>query len=384
MALAWALAPLLVALPFWTAGVSATASGATAAYGSPLNALFEAVSALTSTGLTVTTDAGDLPRSLQWWRSLLQWVGGVGVLYLALALVPEAGVASHRAELDAEMGSERALGQRDLVGVWALYTSYTGMTILAFVVTGMPLWEAVNHGMTALATGGFDVTGTSFAAYGPAARTVCAVAMVLGAVSFGVHLAVVVRRRVRVAGADRQVRLGAGLLVAGSLALWASASGVLSLGDAAFQWTSALATAGFSTTSLNAWGPVPMLVLVGAMVVGGSSGSTAGGFKLGRLVALASPEGPRRAALRQLGRVAAALAAGTVLLVVLTEAAPLAALFETASALSTVGLTAGVTGPELEPGGRLVLIGLMWMGRLEIAAAIALLVRGLGPAVPES
>ncbi len=174
--------------------------------------------------------------------------------------------------------------------------------------------------------------------------------------------------------------------------------------DSVFQWVTALATCGFSSTSLNGWTPSALLMLVAAMVVGGSSGSTAGGYKQDRAVTVGQALGARIAGVwqadeisgtHQLGgqepadgflrRYAAAasmgllwlvtLGAGTLLLAVVVEPElPLSSvLFDATSALGSVGLSTGVASADLGWAGKLTFILLMWRGRLEILAVLALL-----------
>ncbi|MEM1056512.1 MAG: potassium transporter TrkG [Bacteroidota bacterium] len=381
VAAAWLLASVLAAVPFAVFGASDGANTATVVYADPLNAWFESMSGLTSTGLSVSPDASQIPASLQWWRSLLQWVGGIGILYVVLALMPDERDASHLAELKEEM-STGSFSPRGVLGpVWLIYTGYTLATIAAFWIAGMPPWEAVNHGMTTLATGGFDITGDSFASYDRTIQFIGIVAMALGAISFGVHLVLLARARLGAIARDEQNRLMAVLLAGGGLLLWAATAlgpPDVAVFDVAFLWTSALLTGGFATQDLSAWGALPLLLLILAMLIGGASGSTAGGLKQRRVLALLrwaksrERSGKASAALRQVARLGAVLIMGTVALVLVGGAGWLAALFETASALGTVGLTAGVTGPDLPAGARLVLVLLMWVGRLEIGATLAL------------
>lgn len=377
VALAWLAAAVLAAVPFAVAGWGTAAASA---FADPVNALFESMSGLTSTGLTVASDASALPRGLQWWRSLLQWVGGVGVLYFVLALAPPEHDGSHRSELDEEMNAQ-ASGSH-LLAIWGIYAGYTLGAILAFWAVGVPLWEAINHGMTGIATGGFTITSDSFASYGRPVHLVGGVVILLGAISFGIHYVVLLQGRFGRIAQDSQNRLMAALLVVGTLALALAvpAAGMdLAFADVAFQWASALLTAGFSTQDVGAWRAGPLLILVVGMFIGGASGSTAGGLKQRRALALLWASGAphaamrRKAALRQLARLTATLILGTALLVGLGGAGWLAALFEATSALGTVGLSTGVTDADLPVGGRLVLIALMWAGRLEVAAVLAML-----------
>lgn len=377
VALGWLLAAGLAAVPFLVVGANGSAP-ATALFADPVNALFESMSGLTSTGLTVSSDPGELPRGLQWWRSLLQWVGGIGILYFALALAPPEHDGSHAPELSEEMHAS-ASGWR-LAAIWGIYVVYTVAAAVAFRAVGMPTWEAVNHAMTGIATGGYTVTADSFAGYGRPVHAVGLVVLLLGAVSFGIHYVVLLRGRFGRIVRDVQNRTMAALLVAGTAALvLVLAARDIPFADVVFQWTSALLTAGFSTADVAPWGPAALLVLVVGMFIGGASGSTAGGLKQRRaahlLRGLVRAERASRLApaLYQFFRLSAALALGTGLLVLLTGVGWMDALFEATSALSTVGLSVGVTEADLPVGGRLVLIALMWAGRLEVAAVLALL-----------
>lgn len=380
VALGWLAAAVLAAIPF---GVAAQAPGTTATlavFADPLNALFESMSGLTSTGLSVAPDASALPLSLQWWRSALQWIGAVGILTLATALATSPSSPEVETETDPE-------GIRHhLVATWGLYSAFTVAGVAALWASGMAPWEAVNHGMTSIATGGFSVTSDSFESYSRLTQAVALGLTILGSVSFGVHYAVLVGgdpgRIVR----DAPHRLLAALLVAGAL-LTAGVSILLdpSVGawNAVFGWVSALTTAGFSSGPLSGWSFVPLMLLIAAMLVGGVSGSTTGGLKQDRLLWLlrgvagrASASDHRQSVRRarlQLWRVGGALVLGTLVLVVSTEAGLDKALFEAASALGTVGLSTGLTGPELSRPARIVLTGLMWAGRLEIVAVLTLM-----------
>ncbi|MEM0963026.1 MAG: potassium transporter TrkG [Bacteroidota bacterium] len=375
VALAWLLAAVLAALPLWIVGLQASGTPAVEVFADPVNALFESMSGLTSTGLSVAPDASELPRSVQWWRSLIQWVGGIGILYVALVLTFVRNEADHGGELDAEMDVATTGGERRVLWIWGIYAGYTVAAGVAYWAAGMPAWEAVNHSMTTVSTGGFAITGDSFAGYGRAIHAVGVVAMLLGAVSFGVHAAVLLERR---AGAlrDGQNGLLALLLVLGVLALGLASRSDVAWADTVFHWSSALLTGGLATQDLSTYGTAALLVLVVGMMIGGTTGSTAGGLKIDRLAALLTwtrrPATVRRRALHHLARMIALVGLGTVLLVLLTDSGPVACVFEATSALSTSGLSAGVTGPDLPASARLLLTVLMWMGRLEIAAVLSL------------
>jgi trk system potassium uptake protein TrkH len=392
VALAWLGAIGLCAVPFLAAGLSPDAGRAALPYASAVNALFESASGLTSTGLSVSPYEGELPRSILWWRSLLQWTGGIGILYLVFGLMPGAGGAARATLVSAEEDppedeSERA---RFPAWVWAIYVGLTALAVVGLWATGVPLWEALNHGMVTVATGGFDVTGTSMHDYTRAQQTVAMLAIVSGSVSFGVYYLALVRRQYGRIARDRQNQLLVAFVLAGAALLWLAATAVghnLSAFDALFQTVSALCTAGFSSVALPDWPAALLLLLLPTMLLGAAAGSTVGGFKMQNVVWLGrwargtlggqGVQDHGRPALKQLVRFVLTWAAGAGLLVVL-GADPVQGAFEAASAIGTVGLSSGLTSPDLPAASRVVLTLLMWMGRLEVAAALALVARRLG------
>lgn len=408
VAIAWLVTGLLAAAVLWgVAMLEGPDADAASVYQDPLNALFEGISGATSTGLSVAHGLeADLPATVQWWRSLLQWVGAVGVIIFTLA------VASTGAKgpllLEAATRPETLGGDVRVTArrIWGLFAAMTVVAISSLLAAGVAPWEALNHGLTAIATGGFTISDDSFAAHGTAARLVGAVIIAIGAVSFVAHYQVLVRRQVRVFAQGTQQRslalgLGAGIVL---LALVRFAEdGRADVVDVVFQWTSALATAGFSTVELATWGPGALLLLMAAMAVGGSSGSTAGGLKLSRVAWLVKALATRlraaepgnlenlhvwdgtevaqehsRKAEAHAGGFAllwvATLFAGTVVVVILEPDAPvLHVAFDVSSALSNVGLDAGVAGRELSAGAKVTFSALMLLGRLEILGLVVLL-----------
>ena len=410
--LAWLLVPFVGMLPFLLvaqelatkAGVSETVL----AFQDPLNALFEAVSGFTATGLTVSLQPSELPRSLQWWRSFSQWIGGVGVIVLMLAVFHHTAEAGRL--LYSEARDKKILPdlQATVRIIWWIYLVYTLLGIALLRLAGMPTWwEALNYGLTGIATGGFGISDASLADYGAPVRAVMVLLMTAGAISFASHYHILVKGQVNLLWRDVENRALLTLLVGGALLLllenvWSRSSATWL--DSLFQWTSALATAGFSTVRIEDWSITAQLLLAAGMVFGGAAGATTGGLKLRRIVWLA------RAALLRIERVslhpwilmehkpiaesdereivgphieAAAIIASlwgmTIALATLLllhfsgdRTSLNAVFFEVASALGNVGLSAGITHPELAWPGKLILILLMWMGRLEILPVLVL------------
>ncbi|MFB6152397.1 MAG: potassium transporter TrkG [Haloarculaceae archaeon] len=419
----------------------------------PLHAFFESMSGWTGSGLTMAVHEPSLPRALQWWRSLIQWVGGVGVIVLTVSILARPGSGSYA--LYRSEARERRI-HPSIVStvrtVWKLVVGYTLLSAAALFValstteyaSRLPLWEvgwqALNHAMTGLATGGFSVTDESIATYGsPLVETVLLPTMTLGAIAFPVHYAVVGERDYRELLGDLQTRwlfvlLGAGVVALSAQNAWSlgsapgafSRAGVLPAGapvdlrvadavrDSTFQWVSALTCTGFQSAPIGRWAEGSKVLLSGAMVVGGAAGSTVGGIKVIRAYTVARGIGwqfgrvflPANAVVtaridgRSLTREAMErefneatvvsllwlllLAASSVLLVDLVgpSFSYADALFEVASAQGNVGLSTGITGPSMPAAAEAMFVVNMWVGRLEIIPVLVFarsLLYGLEP-----
>lgn len=418
VAVAWVVIGLVAASVLWgTALLAGPGSGSAEVYADPVDALFEGMSAATATGLTVADGLeARLPATLQWWRSLLQWVGAVGVIIFTLAVTstgakgPLLLEAATRPEM---LGDDVRVTARR---IWGLFAGMTVVAVLALLLAGLSAWEALNHGLTAIATGGFTITDDSFAAHGTTGQLLGVVLIAAGAVSFVAHYQLFIRRETHAflrGTQQRALALGLGLGIPVLAAVHLAEAGGSDVLAVVFQWTSALATAGFSTVDLATWGPGALLLLVAAMLVGGSSGSTAGGIKLSRVSWLAkalvtrlrAAEPGQRESLHywdgqqvsaEQSRKAEAHAGGFVLLWMSTllagvitvsvlepTARTMHVLFDVTSSLSNVGLDAGVVGGDLGSTTKIVFTVLMLVGRLEILGLVVLLRAPFVPDGPE-
>ena len=416
-ALAWVIVPLIGTIPFLLTSrhlaVSPTTMPTVVYFREFWNALFEAFSGFTSAGLTMTLNPEELPRILQWWRSFMEWIGGIGVIVLMLIILDPATDAYrlYRSEgrqqkiLPNLRNSVRVMG-------W-IYLLYTVAGIFLLRLMGLPWWEALNHSMTGISTGGFSVTEGSMAGYGAPVQLALILLMLFGAVSFATHYRLLYERRWAQVWQSLQLRAFLFLLGSGALLLllqnfWYREE--IMLLPSVFQWVSALATAGFSTANISAWHPAAQLLLTLAMIIGGVAGSTAGGIKINRVVVIYRGliwrfqriySRPHELVRYEIGgevlseeeigqRIEAAgiltalwaltlLTGVLVLLHLLPEQFDLhLVIFEAASALSSVGLSAGISTPALAWPAKLTLIVLMWMGRLEIIPVLILLSWPLG------
>lgn len=407
--ISWMLVPLVGMLPFLLVAwliPEADASASVLVFRDVWAALFESVSGFTSTGLSMADRPSQLPHCLQWWRSFTQWVGGVGVILLMLSVFHPSGDA-HRLYFSEAHGKTLVPDMAESVRtIWWIYLGYTAAAIALLALTGMDGWQAINYGMAGIATGGFGVTDNSLGDFSTAPRLAMILIMLTGAISFVAHYRILTEGRVGVLWKDKEHRALMVLWILGAppLALenaWADVdAGLL---DNLFQWTSALSTTGFQTVVLDDWSPTALLILCFAMICGGAIGSTTGGLKLRRIILLAEGtyarvrgialhpwrlmehkpmvDADRDKSVRLLEAAAIMLAlwmavilAGAVLLLHASGAdfALQQVIFEAVSALGNAGLTAGVTSADLHWTGKLGLIVIMWMGRLEIIPVLVL------------
>jgi trk system potassium uptake protein TrkH len=380
----------------------------------PLDGYFEAMSGWTGTGLTMVVNEELLPRSIQFWRTIMQWVGGVGVIVLMLAILSRPGTGSF--SLYAGEGRIDKLERRivDTVrSIWKIFFVYTVMGILLLSLLGMPLWDSVNHAMTGLATGGFSVRDDSIGSYNnPVYEVALIPLMLIGAISFVVHNDIY-KRRFGELLKDIQNRVLFGLCILGTLVLTLEVfmrgpvSGGINqaLRFSSFQFISALTCTGLQTAEVGLWSPSAKILLSLAMVAGGAAGSTVGGIKLVRLILVTKgahwkflqtfypsgmyiPKKLGRASLSEEEMSEDILEAATmsfmylILLVVgimvmmhiLGPSVPASdVIFEVASAQGNVGMSVGITGPAMSAAGKVMLIINMWAGRLEIFAVLMLL-----------
>ncbi|MEO0486123.1 MAG: potassium transporter TrkG [Pseudomonadota bacterium] len=368
--------------------------------GMPLaDALFEAMSGLTTTGLSVAAAPDDWPFVLHVLRAWLQWIGGLVMATAVLALLLPAGVPTQRLGQAGFSEGDRIASTRtkarQLLGV------YLGLTVIMTAATALviPDWrEALVLTLSGISTGGFAPRSDSLASYTVWGQSVVMLTCLLGALSL-VSFVLILQGKWRAAwrtGSARRVGLTVLALALAAVAL----AHTTERGDpygVFLDMVSATTTAGYSVGVMPIAGPVFILFLV-AMVLGADSGSTGGGIKLARLGlflraarhTLRAPSLPKSALapLRQDSeRVDDAVIIGGLALVMLYTAAavllvtqfawhgyPLAeSLFDSLSALSTVGLSTGIVGADLPLDLKLSLTFAMWLGRLEFIAVLVLL-----------
>lgn len=367
-----------------------------------VDALFEAVSGITTTGLSTVGAVEGQSFGFAFCRAWLQWYGGLAIIVLALALVLQPGIAARRlageGEYENPVIGTRARARRMLI----VYGALTLCAVVAIWAAGADLSDAVVYALSAISTGGFSSHDDSIAGFGGPIQTVILAVSVLGAISFALQyraargdwrtlLSDPEVQCLAVMGATIAALLFAAMTFLGGVGAGRAAHGALSLA------ISAQTTTGFATMPVAELDAGSKGVLIASMLIGGDMGSTAGGIKIFRLLIvlrlvqllIARAALPPHAVteLRVAGRPVEAseiqISVGIVLLYLGVAAlswlaclaaglVPLDALFEVASALGTVGLSAGIAAPGLAPGLKLLLCADMLMGRLEIVAFLIL------------
>jgi trk system potassium uptake protein TrkH len=403
--LAWILTAVLGGIPYVLEGT----------FTSVLDSTFEGMSGFTTTGATLLAEIEAETPSILFWRSMTQWLGGIGIVVLFVAVAPTIGVGAARL-LGAEVSglTHPRLTPRIAETAKALTVIYLAISlaeILALLVVGMPLYDAVVHTFTTVATGGFSPKTASVGFYDSfAIEAVIIVFMTLSAVSFSLYYSLYTRRRFDVV-LDREVLTYLAILVGAVLFVW----GVLvfegdygdswgqALRDSAFTVSSIMTTTGFVTADFDEWDTAAKFTLVLLMFVGGCAGSTAGGIKVIRVMIIfrthfqeifrmvhpravtplrigdrVVPEGVRVAVLSLSIAWIAVFAQATFLVALQQDLTLISASTAVATTLNVIGPGLGQVGASenfeaVNSFGRVVLTGCMLLGRLEIFTALALL-----------
>ena len=391
-ALAFLFAAIVMTWPTMASGLSFT------------DALFETISGVTTTGLSVTASVADKPAIFLFSRSWMQWVGGLGIVILAVATMIQPGLTAKRIgdleDYEADLvGSTRTHARRMLI----VYSILTGFGIIVLGLLGAGWFNSVIYSLSAVSTGGFSPHDASLAGLNSSwLQAMVILLSMAGAIPLVLYFRSF-KEGGRVLIRDRQLQ---GLFIAGLVAALLMAwflftqdgfSWIQALRHGALNAFSAQSTAGFSTLDISQISTGAKLTLIFSMLLGGGAGSTAGGIKILRLLILAQvlyiflqrPSMPRQAvAEATLGRrrletdeIQNALSIVFVFLASIGISwlvfvgmghNPLDSLFEVVSAIGTVGLSTGISAPDLHPILKGVLCADMLLGRLEIIAWLVL------------
>ncbi|WP_172962229.1 TrkH family potassium uptake protein [Hydrocarboniclastica marina] len=255
------------------------------------DAVFESVSGVTSTGSTVLTGLDDMPGDILVWRSIIQWIGGIGIIGMAVAILPFLRVGGMRLfATESSDWSEKALPRTITLGR-GLIASYVGLTtlcILAYWLAGMNLFDAFNHGLTTVSTGGYSTSDASMGKFdSDLLLLIATLFMALGALPFFLYVRML-NGQYQALWRDEQVQAFFKILIGVSLALtihgvWSQQNDVWgSFVASIFNVTSIVTTTGFASEDYTVWGPLAVAVFFFLTFVGGCSGSTSGGMKVFR------------------------------------------------------------------------------------------------------
>jgi trk system potassium uptake protein TrkH len=419
VAVTWFAAATLGALPYLLSGEPQLDR--------PVDAYFEAMSGFTTTGASILTDLSALDQSMLMWRQFTQWLGGMGIIVLALAVLPRLRVGG-RQLLESEMpGPEfdnladriRSTAQR----LWLLYVALTAAQALILATFGwtgiddrMDPFNAVAHAFTTIPTGGFSPEPRSMEPFSAASQWVTVVFMVLAGMNFALLYRLFTRRKLRFAARDEEARLYLTILVVMSLLLavelWHKGvdGGEAAVRNATFQVVSMTTTTGYASTDFALWPGFALTIVVGLMLIGGSAGSTGGSIKVVRHLLMGKvlrrelrqtlhPEVVMPIRLngavvdeRTLRAVTAFVllyvgffvaGAGLIALDSAFQGPPISAfdaIAVSATTLGNVGPGLGFAGPmgsfaPFSDFSTVVMTVLMWLGRLEIIPVVVLLTR---------
>ncbi|MBI1362834.1 MAG: potassium transporter [Proteobacteria bacterium] len=283
--LAWLVLSAIGAVPFYLNGVAATW----------IDAFFETVSGLTTTGATVFVGLDNMGHGILLWRSMIQWLGGMGIIVLAVAVLPFLGVGGlqlYRSEMPGVVKDKLQPRLRQTArSLWGVYFGITFSCILCYYFGGMTLFDAICHALTTIATGGFSTHDASFGYFdSPLLESICMVFMLIGSINFNLHFFAVHRGSLKVYKDDEEFRFYIALLftisfIVGLTVFFAHDLPFLqSMRMAFFHTISIATTTGFATTDYSLWHTLaPMLILM-IMFVGGMAGSTSGGLKVMRVM----------------------------------------------------------------------------------------------------
>jgi trk system potassium uptake protein TrkH len=408
IAIAWFLIAIIGALPFVLGmGMSCTDS------------IFEAMSGWTSTGFTMIQSLEQVPMTLLFWRTYMQWIGGIGIIAFGISMRRKTKVSLFR--IFRSEGKPEDLMPNLMSTGWKMWKIYIFLTLLftgLVMLSGIPLWDAANLVMVAIATGGFTLHSTGLAYYhNPLLEALLIPVMLAGAIPFKIYF-LMYRGKVGALFHDQTVRILLLLALAGSavvsleLYFFNGLSLFTAIREGAFVSVSAICTCGLQNADIHIWTAIPLAVIALLVFIGGAMGSMAGGIKVNRLVL--AYDGvkwwfrrffvssrvivPFRYEGRTLSREISEMEISKNMLVIalyvitifvatilclhlyITSFRLDEVLFECISALSNSGITVGFITATSPLAIKWIFIVLMWLGRLEVVPVI-IMVLGIAKGV---
>ncbi len=252
------------------------------------DAFFETAAGYSTTGASIVPDPGELPKGILLWRALTQWMGGMGIIVLSVAILPLLGVGGvelARAESPGPTPDRLTPRFRETAKrLWLVYVVFTVAEVILLWLGDMTLFEAIAHAFTTMSTGGFGTDARSMGAFSPYVQWVVIVFMFLAGTSFALHFRALTKPREYLRNAEFRL-YGGIVLVATTVAVigtWADEIGDV-IRDSLFTMTSLVTTTGYATADFGAWPAALQIMVFGLMFVGGMAGSTGGSMKPYRL-----------------------------------------------------------------------------------------------------
>lgn len=280
----WLIAAIIYSLPYMLEGVP------------PLNALFESMSGVTATGATALSDIESHSKSLLFWRGMTQWLGGMGIIMLFIAILPKLGIAGRqmfRAEVPGLHEEQLRPRIRETAKIlWLVYITLSVAEVIVLDLAGLSFYDSITHTFTSISCSGFSPYSDSIAAFNnPLVEGIFIVFMFLGGANFALHYKTIFSDRKSLIK-DQEFKFYFSIIVIATLVLayMLFTTRVYSLADAfrysSFQVISILTTTGYATADFNLWPDSSRFILFLLMFIGGCAGSTSGGVKVVRLLLL--------------------------------------------------------------------------------------------------
>lgn len=368
-----------------------------------INALVESISAWTDTGITMFTNVEILPKSILFLRSLEQWIGGIGVVTLAIGTVISSGASATKLYTsEAREDRIRPSIVNTMKVIWGIYILFTLIGIVAYGLAGMHLFDAVNLCLTSISTGGMSIKNANVGAYGNnVIYIITMILMLLGGTSFLLHYRTFTGKFKSIFK-DPQLRAMTGIIIVGTILIYLSSK--VDLMSSVFHVISAVTTTGASlgpSSIFVAWTPFTLFLLVILMIFSGTTGSTTGGIKLNRVIIMFKSIAwefrrilaPKGTVIRQQlnGRVIKDYEVRSIIIYILMYFIficigwavflfygydPLGSLFDIVTCQGNVGLSMGVINPNIAVIPKIMAMINMIVGRLEIIPVV-LLVRSI-------
>ncbi|TGC07029.1 TrkH family potassium uptake protein [Methanolobus halotolerans] len=400
VAFGWLTAAVFGSIPFILVGID------------PLNALFESMSGFTTTGATVLQDIETHSKSILFWRSMTQWLGGMGIIMIFIAILPKLGVAGRqlfRAETPGPTEDKikpRIRGTAKIL--WTVYIAISVLEMVLLKLAGMSYYDAVTHTFTTMSTGGFSPYGAGVAGFdNPLIEGIIVVFMFIAGANFALHYRTLYTDHQSLIK-DNEFRFYAAIILIATIvltfSLWKDMG--QSIGTAfryaIFQVVSITTTTGYASTDFDLWADSSRIVLLAVMFIGGCAGSTAGGIKVVRLLLLfkyaqnalfrsihpkavktiklnnkAVPEDVMQAIVSFVVIYIMIFAVSTALLSLMGMEL-ISSITASIATLGNIGPGFNLVGPmsnfAMVPAlGKILLIANMWIGRLEVFTVIVML-----------